>query len=197
MKSPTASEIGAVCVHFSTDFGKSGACKHRDIIVQSHLRGQGYGNISGNSSTAIRMSSYDLWRTRIWREHRTVRWSPLTTRAKIGLVVVSASTVSELRYPRAAPEVGFLASRMMLGGDNGLEALLEMEKKLLAGGGGARVRRRGLHRLLLHGERGAAGVGEGPRVLRRHGAPVRSTHQPPRCWPLPRRCSTWASGGWC
>ena len=52
----------------------------------------------------------------------------LATKAKIGLVVVSASTVSELRYPRAMPEVGFLASRMMLGGDNGLEALLEMEK---------------------------------------------------------------------
>ena len=53
---------------------------------------------------------------------------PLTTKAKIGLVVVSASTVSELRYPRAVPEVGFLASRMMLGGDQGLEALLEMEQ---------------------------------------------------------------------
>ena len=53
---------------------------------------------------------------------------PLTTKAKIGLVVVSASTVSELRYPRAVPEVGFLASRMMLGGDQGLEALLEMER---------------------------------------------------------------------
>ena len=53
---------------------------------------------------------------------------PLTTRAKIGLVVVSASSVSELRYPRVVPEVGFLASRMMLGGDQGLEALLEMEQ---------------------------------------------------------------------
>ena len=59
----------------------------------------------------------------------------LTTKAKIGLVVVSASTVSELRYPRAAPDVGFLASRMLLGGPsassgqaNGLEALLEMER---------------------------------------------------------------------
>ncbi len=51
----------------------------------------------------------------------------LSTRAKIGLVVVSASTVSELRYPKVAPEVGFFASRMMLGGDGGLEALLEME----------------------------------------------------------------------
>ncbi len=30
--------------------------------------------------------------------------------------------------PRAVLDVGFLASRMMLGGDNGLEALLEMEK---------------------------------------------------------------------
>ena len=52
----------------------------------------------------------------------------LTTKANIGLVVVSASTVSELRYHKAVPEVGFLSSRMMLGGDNGLEALLEMEK---------------------------------------------------------------------
>ena len=50
----------------------------------------------------------------------------LTTKAKIGLVVVSASTVSELRYPKVAPEVGFFTSRMMLGGV-GLEALLEME----------------------------------------------------------------------
>ncbi len=52
----------------------------------------------------------------------------LNTKATIGLVVVSASKVSELRYPRVVPEVGFLTSRMMLGGDNGLEALLEMEK---------------------------------------------------------------------
>ena len=52
----------------------------------------------------------------------------LDTKAKIGLVVVSGSTVSELRYPRAVPEVGFFASRMLLGGDQGLEALLEMEK---------------------------------------------------------------------
>ena len=52
----------------------------------------------------------------------------LETKAKIGLVVVSGSTVSELRYPRAVPEVGFLASRMLLEGDQGLEALVEMEK---------------------------------------------------------------------
>ena len=51
----------------------------------------------------------------------------LSTKAKIGLVVVSASTVSELRYPRVAPQVGFFASRMMLAGD-GLDALLEMER---------------------------------------------------------------------
>ena len=51
----------------------------------------------------------------------------LSAKATIGLVVVSASRVSELRYPRAVPEVAFLTSRMMLGGD-GLEALLEMEK---------------------------------------------------------------------
>lgn len=52
----------------------------------------------------------------------------LTARARIGLVVVSASTVSEMRYPKAVPDVGFFASRMMLGGDHGLEALLEMDK---------------------------------------------------------------------
>lgn len=52
----------------------------------------------------------------------------LAAKARIGLVVVSASTVSEMRYPRAVPEVGFFASRMMLGGDHGLGALLEMEK---------------------------------------------------------------------
>ena len=52
----------------------------------------------------------------------------LSPKAKIGLVVVSASTVSELRYPRIVPEVGFFSSRMMLGGDGGLEALLEMER---------------------------------------------------------------------
>ena len=51
----------------------------------------------------------------------------LSAKAKIGLVVVSASTVSEQRYPKVAPEVGFFTSRMMLGGD-GLEALLEMER---------------------------------------------------------------------
>ena len=52
----------------------------------------------------------------------------LSPKAKIGLVVVSASTISELRYPKAVPEVGFFASRMILGGDHGLEALLEMER---------------------------------------------------------------------
>ncbi len=51
----------------------------------------------------------------------------LSTKAKIGLVVVSASTVSELRYPKVMPHVGFFTSRMMLGGD-GLEALLDMER---------------------------------------------------------------------
>ena len=52
----------------------------------------------------------------------------LNAKATIGLVVVSASRVSELRYPRVVPDVAFLTSRMMLGGDHGLEALLEMEK---------------------------------------------------------------------
>jgi maleate isomerase len=49
-------------------------------------------------------------------------------KAKIGLVVVSASTISELRYPRAAPPgVGFFTSRMLLGEDQGLQGLIEME----------------------------------------------------------------------
>ena len=52
----------------------------------------------------------------------------LELKAKIGLVVVSASTISELRYPRAAPPgVGFFASRMLLGEDQGLQGLIEME----------------------------------------------------------------------
>ena len=52
----------------------------------------------------------------------------LDLKAKIGLVVVSASTISELRYPRAAPPgVGFFASRMLLGENQGLQGLIEME----------------------------------------------------------------------
>ena len=47
---------------------------------------------------------------------------------KIGLVVVSASSVSELRYPKAAPPgVAFLTSRMMLSPGESIEALREME----------------------------------------------------------------------
>jgi maleate isomerase len=50
----------------------------------------------------------------------------LAWRAKIGLVVVSSSTVCEGRYPRVAPrDVGFFTSRMLLrgGGLAGLEAM--------------------------------------------------------------------------
>ena len=50
----------------------------------------------------------------------------LAWKAKIGLVVVSSSTVCEGRYPRVAPrEVGFFTSRMLLcgGGLAGLEAM--------------------------------------------------------------------------
>jgi maleate isomerase len=50
----------------------------------------------------------------------------LAWKAKIGLVVVSSSTVCEGRYPRMAPpEVGFFTSRMLLHGDGlaGLEAM--------------------------------------------------------------------------
>jgi maleate isomerase len=50
----------------------------------------------------------------------------LIWKAKIGLVVVSSSTVCEGRYPRVAPrEVGFFTSRMLLCGDGlaGLEAM--------------------------------------------------------------------------
>ena len=47
---------------------------------------------------------------------------------KIGLVVVSASSISELRYPRAAPPgVAFLTSRMMLEEGEGIDALIKME----------------------------------------------------------------------
>lgn len=52
----------------------------------------------------------------------------LDVQTKIGLVVVSASSISELRYPRVAPPgVAFLTSRMMLAEDESIEALIEME----------------------------------------------------------------------
>lgn len=52
----------------------------------------------------------------------------LDVQTKIGLVVVSASSISELRYPKAAPPgVAFLTSRMMLAEDEGIDALIEME----------------------------------------------------------------------
>ncbi|PON16521.1 hypothetical protein C2W62_18025 [Candidatus Entotheonella serta] len=50
----------------------------------------------------------------------------LQWKAKIGLVVVSSSTVCEGRYPRVAPaEVGFFTSRMLLSGSGlaGIEAM--------------------------------------------------------------------------
>lgn len=53
----------------------------------------------------------------------------LQWKAKIGLVVVSSSTVCEGRYPRVLPrEVGFFTSRMLLsgGGLQGLEAMEEL-----------------------------------------------------------------------
>jgi len=53
----------------------------------------------------------------------------LTWRAKIGLIVVSSSTISESRYPLAAPPgVGFFTSRMLLAPGDGLEGLVEMER---------------------------------------------------------------------
>jgi maleate isomerase len=52
----------------------------------------------------------------------------LDVQTKIGLVVVSASSVSELRYPKAAPPgVAFLTSRMMLAPGESIGALREME----------------------------------------------------------------------
>ena len=52
----------------------------------------------------------------------------LQWKAKIGLVVVSSSTVAETRYPRVAPpDVGFFTSRMMLRPGGEIEALVEME----------------------------------------------------------------------
>jgi maleate isomerase len=51
----------------------------------------------------------------------------LAWKAKVGLVVVSSSTVCEGRYPRVAPpEVGFFTSRMLLNG-GGLAAMEAME----------------------------------------------------------------------
>ncbi len=53
----------------------------------------------------------------------------LTWRAKIGLVVVSSSTVPESRYARVAPPgVGFFASRMLIPPGEGLQGLVEMER---------------------------------------------------------------------
>jgi maleate isomerase len=51
----------------------------------------------------------------------------LAWKAKIGLVVVSSSTVNEGRYPRVAPpDVGFFTSRMLLRG-GGLDEMEAME----------------------------------------------------------------------
>lgn len=53
----------------------------------------------------------------------------LDWRAKIGLIVVSSSTVSETRYPRVAPrDIGFFTSRMLIPPGESLAALVEMEK---------------------------------------------------------------------
>ena len=52
----------------------------------------------------------------------------LDVRTKIGLVVVSASSISELRYPKVAPPgVAFLTSRMMLAEGESIDALIKME----------------------------------------------------------------------
>lgn len=52
----------------------------------------------------------------------------LTWKAKIGLVVVSSSTVCEGRYPRVVPrDVGFFTSRMLLRG-RGLAGMAAMER---------------------------------------------------------------------
>jgi maleate isomerase len=52
----------------------------------------------------------------------------LTWKAKIGLVVVSSSTVCEGRYARVAPrDVGFFTSRMLLSG-GGLAGIAAMER---------------------------------------------------------------------
>ena len=51
----------------------------------------------------------------------------LAWKAKIGLVVVSSSTVCEGRYPRVARDVGFFTSRMLLNG-GGLAAIEAMER---------------------------------------------------------------------
>ena len=52
----------------------------------------------------------------------------LQWKAKIGLIVVSSSTVCETRYPRVTPlDIGFFTSRMLVGTGEGLQALVEME----------------------------------------------------------------------
>ena len=52
----------------------------------------------------------------------------LQWKAKIGLIVVSSSTVAETRYPRVgSPDIGFFTSRMLLRPGGELEALVEME----------------------------------------------------------------------
>jgi maleate cis-trans isomerase len=53
---------------------------------------------------------------------------------KIGLVVVNASSVSELRYPKAAPPgVAFLTSRIMLAPGESIEGLMEINASSAVG----------------------------------------------------------------
>ena len=58
----------------------------------------------------------------------------LDVQTKIGLVVVNASSVSELRYQKAAPPgVAFLTSRIMLAPGESIEALMEINASRAVG----------------------------------------------------------------
>ena len=101
----------------------------------------------------------------------------LQWKARIGLVVVSSSTVAETRYPRVgSPDIGFFTSRMLLRPGGELEALVEMESSAGRAVEELASAQRRFHRLLLHRQRCPAGTGEGCRVLSGNAAAVGHRH---------------------
>ena len=120
---------------------------------------------------------------------------PLAWTAKIGLVVVSSSTVSEGRYPRVAPrDVGFFTSRMLLRGrglaghgSHGDHAARAMEE--LAS---VPVDAIAYCCTVSGALRGVAGDRSSARTWANAGA----FRLPPLCWRRPKRCIIWACGGW-
>src|SRR5262249_22083754 len=85
------------------------------------------GNTSSLHSVVEMPILHRAWGDGAGRGRRSSRMDQLTWKAKIGLVVVSGSTVCEGRYPRVAPrDVGFFTSRMLLRG-GGVAALEAME----------------------------------------------------------------------